>query len=159
MTKYQYQQYAKNVSNFFEREKIVNLSATESEAFFSSASCDCCGNQLAGDRLLANGFNPEADEVQEYEVCLDCIYFAEYGQLDDQTMLDIAEPTYDKFDIVEAYYWWLVDHHSGQNSKEYERVCRLEKIYQPGFYMAEPSSENAKAIYSEICIRENCQHD
>lgn len=30
-------------------------------------------------------------DVFEYEVCVDCLYYAEYGQLDDMTMLDIEE--------------------------------------------------------------------
>lgn len=59
--------------------------------WFSNAWCDCCGTHLVGDRYHASGYNPETKEVQEYEVCQDCLYYAEYGQLDDMTMMDMED--------------------------------------------------------------------
>ena len=29
--------------------------------------------------------------IEEYEVCQDCLYYAEYGELDDMTMMDMEE--------------------------------------------------------------------
>ena len=43
-----------------------------------------------GDREEANGYNPTTHEVQTYELtCIDCIYYAECGELDDKTMQEI----------------------------------------------------------------------
>ena len=61
------------------------------EPFFSGEWCDCCGTHLAGDRYKASGYNPNTKEIYDYEVCPDCLYYAEYGRLDDMTMLDIEE--------------------------------------------------------------------
>lgn len=82
-----YEAYKKEVDEFFKREGIENLS-TEGEPSFSSWSCDCCGGHLAGDRYNASGYNRKENEVYEYTICQDCMYYAEYGQLDDMTMLD-----------------------------------------------------------------------
>lgn len=63
------------------------------QPFFGSAQCDCCKTGLAGDRLDASGYNRAAQKVYEYTVCFDCIYFCEYGKLDDTTMLDMEDDT------------------------------------------------------------------
>lgn len=93
----QYQEYQESVAHFFKSEGVNNLSVktdpetgeTE-EPYFSASQCDCCGSTLGGDRYNCDGFNPETKEVQDgYEVCTDCVYYAAYGELDDQTMLDI----------------------------------------------------------------------
>lgn len=49
------------------------------EPFFSWAPCDCCGTTLGGDREYATAYNPTTGKIQEYTVCSDCIYYAEYG--------------------------------------------------------------------------------
>ena len=60
------------------------------EPFFSWSSCDCCNRPLSGDREHASGCNRDTGEVQEYSgVCQDCLYYAEYGKLDDMTMLNV----------------------------------------------------------------------
>lgn len=90
MTRADYAEYQRAVADFFEREGIANLSSTSSESYFSWRPCQCCGTGLGGDREDANGYNPITKQVQSYEfICTDCIYFAEYGQLDDTTMLEI----------------------------------------------------------------------
>lgn len=90
MTKKEYLDYQERVADFFERQRVENLSAdSDSEPYFSWRPCDCCNRPLGGDRYPATGYNREAGEVYEFEVCPDCVYYAEYGQLDDQTMLDI----------------------------------------------------------------------
>ncbi len=89
MTKQQYAEYKERVAEFFSHG-LVNLSSTCDEPFFSWSSCECCLNPLGGDRYTANGYNQETDEIEEYDcICSDCIYYAEYGQLDDQTMMDM----------------------------------------------------------------------
>ena len=95
MTTQAYTQYQARVARFFKEEGINNLTTDyekNGEAFFSWQPCDCCGSRLGGNREKASGYNPTTKEVQEYErVCLDCIYYVEYGQLDDLTMLDMAD--------------------------------------------------------------------
>ena len=60
------------------------------EPYFSGRCRDCCGSSLAGNREFATGYNPAAKRVQEYSICEDCVYYAEYHQLDDTTMLEIT---------------------------------------------------------------------
>ncbi len=92
MTKSEYVDYEQAVDDFFEREGIANLSSTSGESFFSWQPCQCCGRPEGGDREEASGYNPTTKEVQTYDcVCIDCIYYAEYGQLDDETMLEIEK--------------------------------------------------------------------
>jgi hypothetical protein len=115
MTKKEYADYEASVKAFFEREGIQNLSGgyihcpecedeeqeledgscpihgQMQEPWFSWRPCECCGTRLGGNREHATGYNPTTKEIQEYDVCMDCIYYAEYGQLDDQTMLDIEK--------------------------------------------------------------------
>lgn len=87
----EYADYQERVKEFFEEEGIRNLSLEEdengnSESWFSMNPCDCCGRPLGGDRFNASGWNPETKEVQKYEVCWDCIYMAEYGELEGEPM-------------------------------------------------------------------------
>ncbi len=103
MTKQEYSDYEQAAAAFFAQEGIQNLSTVadedgDTEPSFSWRSCDCCGSGLWGDRYDANGWNPTEKQVQEYSVCQDCIYYAEYGQLDDMTMLDVrrSEETHDE---------------------------------------------------------------
>ena len=90
MTKAEYAEYQQYVADFFEREGLVNLSSTSNEPLFSWRPCECCGRPEGGDREEANGFNPTTEEVQGYDcICFDCLYYAEYGQLDDTTLREI----------------------------------------------------------------------
>ena len=94
MNKQQYADYQAAVAEFMESEGLQNLSIVEGfeEPYFSWSPCDCCGSPLGGDRYDCNGYNSDTKEVQEgYSVCVDCVYYAEYGQLDDMTMLEIGE--------------------------------------------------------------------
>ena len=90
-----YLEYKQRVEDFFKREGLNNLSIQEAngsidvEAYFSHSPCDCCSRPLGGDRYTCNGYNPTTKEVQsDYSICIDCVYYNEYGQLDDITMMD-----------------------------------------------------------------------
>jgi len=92
MTKKEYKEYQDKVEDFFKKEGINCLSSKEDcEASFSWRSCDCCGESKGGNRVECAAYNPTEKEIFEYEVCEDCFYYCEYGQLDDQTMLEIEE--------------------------------------------------------------------
>ena len=104
MTKTEYINYQESVASFFEKEGLNCLSIVtkkeqglhgshegeRSESFFSTRPCHCCQRHLGGDRFDCNGYNPTTKEIQgEYEVCIDCVFYNVYGQLDDATMLDM----------------------------------------------------------------------
>jgi hypothetical protein len=94
MTPKEYADYEQSVADFFEREGLNCLTEVgrESEPYFSWRPCDCCGSRLGGNRGDCNGYNPTTKEIQDgYAVCEDCIYYNEYGQLDDMTMLDMED--------------------------------------------------------------------
>ena len=89
-----YDKYKARVASFLEREGIDCLSIKQlpdgeySESYFSFSNCECCGRPLGGDRYLCSGYQPESNNIFDYEICDDCLYYAEYGQLDDMTMMD-----------------------------------------------------------------------
>ena len=86
-----YDEYKSRVAAFFERENIQLLSDSGKESFFSHESCECCSRPLGGDRYTMNGLTypePYGAETFEYNVCVDCLYYNEYNQLDDMTMID-----------------------------------------------------------------------
>lgn len=96
MTKAEYADYQARVAAFFEREGLDCLTTVPvpdgeaCEPYFSWRRCDCCDRPEGGDRYDCNGYNPTTKEVQDgYSVCSDCMYYAEYGCLDDSTMWDI----------------------------------------------------------------------
>ncbi len=90
MTSNEYKAYQAAVAAFMEREKLENLTSTAiGEPFCSSRACDCCGDHFQGNRENANGYSRIDDEVKEYEICENCVYYAEYGRLDDMTMMEV----------------------------------------------------------------------
>jgi hypothetical protein len=112
MNKKEYAEYQAAVAEFMEREGLANLSSGPLncpechgpleegecgehgymiEPFFSWRPCECCGSHLGGNREHAAGFNPTTGAVQEYVICEDCVYYAEYGRLDDTTMLEVEQ--------------------------------------------------------------------
>lgn len=93
MTKAEYAAYEANVRETLDGLKLRNLSATCDEPFFSWRPCEVCKSHLGGDRYTANGFSEEFGVVEFDMVCQDCIYYAEYGRLDDVTMDQIEKGT------------------------------------------------------------------
>lgn len=94
-TKEDYALYQEVVADFFKNEGVTNLSIIyneeeSTEPYFSWQNCECCKRSLAGNRYDCNGYNPTTKEIQDYVVCEDCVYYVEYGQLDDMTMMKIA---------------------------------------------------------------------
>lgn len=105
MDQKEYTEYERAVSKFFEREGVSNLSAEVGkdvdhgcvicgeivgcDPYFSWRTCECCNSRLGGNRYHATGYNPKTKEAYCYEVCQDCIYYAEYGRLDDMAMIEV----------------------------------------------------------------------
>jgi hypothetical protein len=65
---------------------------------------------------------------------------------------------YCRWDIVEAHYWWCADHHGGQWSDGYAKLCRIGRYFNPGAMSCEPETDNARAIYNALCLKEGCEH-
>lgn len=61
-------------------------------------------------------------------------------------------PTFDRFDICEAYYIYLASHHEGMGSRKYERLCRLLSYFDPRPSLRDvfDLTENGYAIYNTI---------
>ena len=101
MTKQWYAEYQKRVAAFIAREQITFLStscqeldqlgnedAPEREPWFSWSPCECCGSHLGGNREYLYA-RDASDEIVQFTICEDCVYYVNYGQLDDTTMLEI----------------------------------------------------------------------
>ncbi|MDB6084038.1 MAG: hypothetical protein JWN43_1919 [Gammaproteobacteria bacterium] len=59
---------------------------------------------------------------------------------------------FDRLDICEAWYLALSDCHRGQGSREYLRLCRLERHFKPSPLLTVATlSENARQIYETAC--------
>ena len=93
MEKQEYKEYCKTVHKFFKDNNCHHLSIIEDkEAYFSWASCDCCNTKLGGDRYDCNSFDYSTREITgPFSICTDCFYFAEFGELDDTTMMEMQE--------------------------------------------------------------------
>lgn len=103
-TREDYEEYVERVRQFMEKEGLLNLSPNyedgeEYEPYSSWRECECCHRQLGGDRYKCNGAvlapkdHPLAHvEISpDYSICTDCLYFATYGKLDDDTMHKIGK--------------------------------------------------------------------
>jgi hypothetical protein len=98
MTKAEYTAYEQRVREFIEREGISFLSTSTSEVcgeddgnhdpWFSWTWCECCQSRLGGNREYLYARNAE-DAIMRFEICEDCVYYINYGRLDDRTMLEI----------------------------------------------------------------------
>lgn len=92
MTHTEYETFRASFDEFMMVEGLANLSTISKEPYFSWRPCDCCKRTLGGNRYDANGYNPVTKEVQDgYRICEDCMYYAEYGKLDDMSMLGIKK--------------------------------------------------------------------
>lgn len=59
-------------------------------------------------------------------------------------------PYFDRFDIVEAHYWYCVNYHDGQASALYARLCRIRRYFAPGHGHVGPSTANGREIYTAL---------
>lgn len=102
-TKAKYAAYERSVAEFIEREEITALSTGtwdinegdqpddyEGEPWFSWRPCQCCGSDLGGDREYLYGVDKNNDVLQ-FEICLDCVYYTNYGRLDDMSLMEIEK--------------------------------------------------------------------
>lgn len=92
-----YEEFRFRFQEFMSREGIRSFSDLTDEAGntvrdeFSKSPCECCRRPLAGERTNVGAWQSETRQILTFWVCQDCEYFAEYGQLDDTTMMDIEK--------------------------------------------------------------------
>jgi hypothetical protein len=118
MTTQEYENYERHFREFMEREGLNNLSASRYkcpdcdqpfvcsacprcgkdggefpvEPYFSWSPCIVCDCLEGGDRYDGNGWSERDQCIKEYEgVCGDCVFYAEYGRLDDAMMDRLTE--------------------------------------------------------------------
>ena len=97
-TKSDYAEYQRRVAKFFEKNNIDDLTTSADadgniESYFGWSPCDCCRRHLGGERYAAVGHSYIRGIVLDFNICADCMYYAEYGQLDDLTMLNLKDDT------------------------------------------------------------------
>jgi len=59
---------------------------------------------------------------------------------------------WDRFDIVEAYFIYLMEYHEGQWSNKYARLSKMYSYFKPSPMLndRESLSENSRAIYDNL---------
>jgi hypothetical protein len=62
------------------------------EPHFSWSSCEVCGSHLGGDRHPWHARTKDGSLIHG-TCCSDCLYYLNYGTLDDTTMLSVEEST------------------------------------------------------------------
>jgi len=99
----QYLDYQSRVASFIATEGLTHLSTgcipygqpdgqqednQDGEPWFSCRPCDMCGCTLGGHREYLFG-KDVSQEICQFTICEDCVYYVNYGRLDDQTMARI----------------------------------------------------------------------
>ena len=62
----------------------------------------------------------------------------------------VAGFDYDRFDVVSAHYWYCTHYHNGMWSREYSRLCKMQRYYKPGQYESMPTTYAAAYIYNQL---------
>ena len=62
---------------------------------------------------------------------------------------------FDRFDIVLAHYLYCMYHHTGQGSKLYARLSKINTYFNAGRPLAgvEDLNENAREIYLSLVLK------
>lgn len=85
-------EYAAYVSRFEDGIKGYTHFTTDGEEYFSWRRCSICGTTEGGSREDGQAVDSKSDAIVFVgSICLDCVYFNEYGRLDDMTMMEVEE--------------------------------------------------------------------
>jgi hypothetical protein len=57
---------------------------------------------------------------------------------------------YSRFDIVQAHYWYCTHYYAGMMSREYARLCKMQRYYKPSPFENMPTSYAAAYIYNQL---------
>lgn len=90
-----YQAYKAAVAHSMKVNNLLSVHS-DGEPHVSSSMCALCGDRQQGMREYANGLMKDSFEGRERiiavalgSICEDCVYYAEYGRLDDRTMMRV----------------------------------------------------------------------
>ena len=78
------------------------------------------------------------------------------SQLSHAVSLSTENP---KYDLTEALYWWYANHHEGQTSESYRRLCILAKFFYPSLSKGPEPNSFAQFLYQAKCDDEGCTHE
>jgi hypothetical protein len=79
--------YGMDLAEYNASYEACNLSGDPS---FSWSSCAVCGSSLGGNREPVHAVNEKNEVVHLDGACEDCVYYLEYGRLDDTTMMRLG---------------------------------------------------------------------
>ncbi len=71
-----------------EFDEAISNGEVFDEGGFSKHPCEVCGSPLGGNRSAIHAVNAEGGIIH-YNACDDCMYYVEYGRLDDTTMQEV----------------------------------------------------------------------
>lgn len=97
MTKSEYGDYEERVKGFLTENGLAGLIRPTGRyvAYYSSIPCSVCGSEQAGSRLDMKGMvEKEGSLVPDvieysYPTCTKCEHYLMYGELDNQTMIEM----------------------------------------------------------------------
>lgn len=85
MTTAEYTEYEERVATFMHDEGLSVLSPGGDETWFSWSPCECCQRPTGGTREQATAYHVDTGSILSFNICTDCVYYATYGSLDDQS--------------------------------------------------------------------------
>ena len=68
---------------------------------------------------------------------------------------------FDRFAIVLGHYKFYMDYHGGQGSWMYQRMCKIESYFTPGFNslnLDHPENWLAKEVYGNLVTKHAEEH-
>ena len=83
-----YDRFQKKHDDLYKTEGFYGLIPGRLENEFSVSRCDICDDRQGGPRYTVTGATLRPGN-HSFIVCIDCYHYAAFGQLDDQTMLDL----------------------------------------------------------------------
>lgn len=68
---------------------------------------------------------------------------------------------WNRFDIVEAYYLFFIQYHTGQNSLAYKRMSKMLGYFKPSPFLTNENSlsDNGLEIYNNLVAKETYTSD
>ena len=76
---------------WFEKEYKLSHLSTGEKSWYSGDRCDCCNRGDGGERYDLYAHQEGNAEVVSFSICVDCVYYINYGRLDDATMLELEQ--------------------------------------------------------------------
>ena len=89
MTEKEYKEYEQRVESYYKDNEFDVSSPMDDESFFSHRPCECCKRPEAGQRYNVCFGTVGKQETVIASLCPDCLYYSQYGQLDDVTMGEV----------------------------------------------------------------------